>query len=242
MGINWELRLSDLENETKCGTNVPHFHLQSSLPAERQADAAAPEIEAAERQIEVVVGLRCPAASGSSAGRRARRSLSLNCALTPPPMLMPRSLVDRSLNSPVPLLTFARIKPRPADAYGRKPLPGRRAEQHVAHERRHVAVTELEVAIARGVFEEVRRVAEVNFETDDLRVPAERGAEIHAPLDFVIAIREVAEVGGTAKVAADKRREEPALRRCRGREPASARAHQSSKVYEPALCLLKVCR
>src|SRR5688500_9987306 len=50
-------------------------------------------------------------------------TLSVNWPLRPPPIFTPRSFVDRSLNNPS-RSTLARIKPRPVDRYGRRPVPG----------------------------------------------------------------------------------------------------------------------
>src|SRR5690606_9498784 len=96
----------------------------------------------------------------------------------------------------------------------------RKPADDVAQERGHVAVADVEVV--RGVLEAVGPGPEVGPPADDASAhPSEGGAEVDALLELVAEVVDVHEVGVTAEVRADERREVPIGRGpCRrGRHP-----------------------
>src|SRR5687768_15418595 len=185
---------------------------QLSLPAERQAHGAAPEIEALEPEVLVeeivvfqriiIVALLEPAEVAQvAADADVVGELAVEAAADVEAEVIRRQIVEESLAA-------ADVRAHQPEARRKIRTHGRaqwRAEQQVGHQRRHIAVAEVEVAIAGRVFEEVRRPAKVDLETHHIGYPADRHAEVHTTLDLVVSIREIAEVGVAAKVRADER-------------------------------------
>src|SRR5688572_12865071 len=179
-----------------------HFPAWMSLPAERQADSAAPEIETAQRQIEIVVRfvvLQRPEVAHIAADADVVVELSVDAGADIHAEIVGRQIVEQTV----------RFDLRTDQAQTRRQVrtqtrSWRRADQQVGHERRDVAVTELEVGVARRVLEKVWRPSEVNLETNDVGIPSHCRTEIETPLDFVICVGEITEICRAAEVGADK--------------------------------------
>ena len=165
----------------------PTSRLRNVLELERHADRRAPEVEVAEPEADDVVAA-CRGSCGSSAKsprrptfceknpsrRRRRRSRSRSSCSRRTTLPRPARCVRMS---PTPPTTYGRTTAVPAD---------RRADDEIARQRRHVAVAgELEAVAVGSVREEVRRVAEVEFDAEDAAAhPGQR----HAVVDLVLEL------------------------------------------------------